>query len=97
MAYALANRAVTEPHMYIALPPDVVLLNDHFKDWATMPEVCAAAQRQGIGWVLDFGTKEVHQGRHVHPGIEHLDGVPGFELVASSGQYAKLYRVTACG
>ncbi len=95
MAYALADRETTSRHTLSTYPADVVTINNSLRDAATDPAVCPAVETTGVRYVLDFGSKEVHDGWHSFPGLENLDASPAFELVTRVGD-AKLYRLLAC-
>ena len=95
LAYALAGRQVVFPHVFVKeINEDRSEVMDHLKE--ASPEACDAAERLGVDYVLDFGAREVHGGKHKYPGIEGLENSPSFELVAAEGD-AKLYRLVACG
>lgn len=94
-AYALAGRKVVVPHPGGTQSPEAGLVLSHLRDAETWPQVCEAAVRENIQFVLDFGTREPYDGSHRYPGIEQLDHSRAVELVAREGD-AKLFRVTAC-
>lgn len=96
LAYALADRQVLMPHALTEVSDEMDLVNDHLADAAEMPEVCAAIEDLDVGFVLDFGDKEVHPGE-THPlrGLRHLDDSPAVRLVDHEGE-AGLYQVVAC-
>lgn len=96
LSYALADRAALIPHIYQEITPDIALLSARLNDAERSPDVCAALERTGVRWVLDFGSAEVHSATHPYPGFEGLDRAPGFELVDSEGPEARLYRIAAC-
>ena len=61
-------------------------------------EVCAAAKRQGVTFLLDFGTDYIpafNDPRSLYPGITLAADSDAFTLVASEG-HAKLYKLTTC-
>lgn len=95
LSYAIADRRALIPHIYQEEDADIELLSERLVDAATDPSVCAAVERTGTRWVLDFGPKEVHGGAHPYPGFTGLDAAEGFELVDIEGE-ARLYRLTAC-
>lgn len=95
MAYALAGRRTTSMHTLSTYSSNVIIINDALRDATTNPEVCPAVKATGVRYVLDFGPKEVHGGRHSFPGLENLQDSPAVELVKQIGD-AKLYRVIAC-
>lgn len=96
MAFALADRNTTSKHTLAAYTPSVLMLNDRLKDAASDPEVCNAVHTAGVGYALNFGTKEVHGGDHGFKGLLIENTTPGFQLLAQVGE-AKLFKVTACG
>ncbi|WP_427869662.1 DUF6541 family protein [Leucobacter luti] len=97
LAFAFADREVVLPHMLMnEISADRIMVMDHLRDAATNPQVCEAADRLGVRYVLDFGRREVHKENHRYKGIERLDRAEGFELVDHEGS-ARLYRLTACG
>ena len=94
-AYALTGVDVYPAKWQVPTGADYLLLAERLHDAAQDPEVCAAVDALGVGYVLDFGLKDTGTGRVEMPGFTDLDGVPGFELVDSEGE-AKLWRITAC-
>lgn len=96
LAYALGGREVLMPHILLDVSDDMELINEHLDDALTDDEVCAALDSLDVGYVLDFGEREVHPGTHPLPGLEDLEDSDVVELVDSEGD-AKLYRITACG
>ena len=97
LAFAIADREVVLPHMLMnEISPDRTTVMEHLREAVTNPKVCEAADRLGVRYVLDFGTREVHRETHRYKGLERLDGADGFELVDQEGS-ARLYRLTACG
>ncbi|WP_315913021.1 DUF6541 family protein [Arthrobacter sp. lap29] len=95
MAYALADRRTTSMHTLSNYSANVTIINDALRDAKTNPEVCPAVKATGVRYVLDFGPKEVHGGRHDFPGLENLKDSPAFEIVTRIGD-AKLFRLIAC-
>jgi hypothetical protein len=95
MAFAIADRNTTSKHTLTTYTPSTLLLNDKLRDASTDPNVCRAAREAGVGYVLDFGTREVHGGNHGFQGLQITDSVPGFKLLARVGE-AKLFQLTAC-
>ena len=71
-------------------------ITQHLQDAATDPAVCAAVIKHNVGFVLDFGDKEVHGEHHVYAGLTDLAHNPSVEKVTSVGA-ASLWRITACG
>lgn len=95
LAYAYTGRHTTTRHTLEYLSPDVVLLHERLDEAADDPEVCAAIQRLGAGYVLDFGPDQINHFENSRAGYDDLADAPGFTLVASEGS-AKLYRIEAC-
>lgn len=95
MAFALGDRLTTSKHTFDIHSPDIDIVNNYLREADTNPEVCPAAKRTGVRFALDFGTHEVHGGRHIYPGLDDLADSPAFELVAKVGD-AKLFKLIAC-
>lgn len=99
LAYALAGRKALQPHILGALPNGAQLVYDHLRDARSDPAVCDAVRELNIGYVLDFGHREVNFGdqrRDVFTGLDDLAGRGAAELIDSQGN-ARLFRITACG
>lgn len=96
LAYAIGGRPVLMPHILVDVSEDAQTVNDHLADAATQPSVCDALRATGVGFVLDFGEREVHNGSHPLPGLDELADSGVVRLVDSQGD-ARLYEVTACG
>lgn len=96
LAYALADRHVLMAHTLTATTPDTNLINDDLDEATLGSAVCAAVKKEDVGYVLDFGSREVNDGHHPFPGLSDLRNSPAVELVAAVGE-ARLYRVVACG
>ena len=96
LAYAIGGREVLMPHILVDVSEDAQTVNDHLADAETQPDVCDALRETGVGFVLDFGDREVHNGSHPLPGLEELEDSRVVRLVDSEGD-ARLYEVTACG
>lgn len=95
-AYALSGRRVLMPHLLMTVTDDMLVLNSLLSTDGDAPEVCAAVQRTGVRYVLDFsadGDFTENDGRF--EGLEGLDQSPFVDLVAREGE-AKLYRITSC-
>ncbi len=95
LVYAFANRIPI-----LARPGvrdlKVLPITQHLQDAATDPAVCASVRANNVGFVLDFGGKEVHGENHVYAGLINLEHNPSVTKVASVGE-ASLWRITACG
>ncbi|WP_367133584.1 DUF6541 family protein [Saccharothrix sp. HUAS TT1] len=85
------------PHVNIAWSADQKYLADNLDDAGRDPEVCRAADRLGVEYLLmanrtfwpwDARTKQ-------YPGLRVSAADPAFELVAEQGSI-KLYRLAAC-
>lgn len=96
LAYAIGGREVLMPHMLVDISDDMELVNEHLDDALTDGEVCDAVDALNVGFVLDFGEREVHPDTHPLPGLEDLADAGVVELVDSEGD-ARLYQITACG
>ncbi|MDJ0316484.1 DUF6541 family protein [Arthrobacter antibioticus] len=95
MAFALGDRWTTSMHTLSTYSHNVEIINAHLRDAATDPEVCLAVKATRVRYVLDFGAREVHGGRHVFAGLDNLENSSAFELVSQVGE-AKLYKLIAC-
>lgn len=95
LAYALADRRVTAPHLLYGMTPLREVVRESLDDAATDPRVCPVLEDGGVDYVLDFGSKGVH-GPRPYEGLDDLDTAPGFREVAREGD-ALLYEITACG
>jgi len=93
LSYALADRRALVPHIFQELSPDMIVITERLNRAGEDPEVCAALERTGTRWVLDFGAAEIHNGDHSYPGLTELDDV--VRLADSEGD-AKLYEIVAC-
>lgn len=96
MAFALADRNTTSKHTLATYTQSELVLNDRLKDVTTDPTVCPAARSEGVSYILNFGTKEVHGGDHGFKGLLVTPSTPGFQLLAQIGE-AQLFKLTACG
>lgn len=93
LSLALADRRALVPHIFQELTPDMALITERLRYATEDPEVCAALERTGTRWVLDFGTAEIHGDDHSYPGLAEIDAVA--RLADSEGD-AKLYEIIAC-
>ena len=95
LVYALANRVplLSRPGVRdTALAP----ITQHLQDAATDPAVCIAVREHKLGYVLDFGDREVHGEHHLYPGITNMATNPSVTIAARVGS-ASLWKITACG
>lgn len=96
LAYALADREVLLPHILVDTTSEMTTVIEELRDAEAGDEVCDAAERTGVEYVLDFGPREVQDiGPHPYPGLERLASSDAFELVDREGG-ARLYRLVAC-
>lgn len=99
LAFALADRRVTDYYMNTKPSPAGAYLAAHLREAASDPEVCAAVHETGARYALVLEPSEIPGplGREfAHAGLTGLDLAPGFEVVDTQGATA-LYRITACG
>jgi len=101
LAYALAQRNVTELYMFspdAENDPDIAVIRASLKDASDDPDVCAALDGEGAGYYLQMdphGIGEVDTDSQ-YPGYVGIDEhTSGFQLIDRSGE-ASLYRITAC-
>lgn len=95
LAYAISGREVLMPHMLMYVDPAGEAINEGLDDAVAGGEVCRAVAERNVGYVLDFGEREVHGGEHPFTGFDDLATSDAVELVTSVGD-AALYRVVAC-
>jgi hypothetical protein len=95
LVYAYTGRPALLPHTQGTPSPDAEIILDKLNKASSEPGVCAALDRLNSRYVLDFGTREVHDGNHQYRGLENLSRTPGFEKVYKVGE-AELYRISAC-
>ena len=97
---ALAGRRMLFPYSSQGdLNADLYTLRFWLNRVGSDQEVCAAAKRQGVTHLLDFGTDYIpafNDPRSLYPGITLAPDSDAFTLVASEG-HAKLYKLTLCG
>lgn len=97
LAYAIADREVTEKHVFGDISSDESFLNMNLRDIDEDPAVCAAVQRSGVDFVLDFGSLDLYG--QVDPadyeGIVNLEPSAGLELVDAVGD-ARLFKIEGC-
>lgn len=97
LAYALAGREVTEMHIFGSPSTDEVFLAQHLAEIEDNPAVCAAVNRVGVGYVLDFGSYDVSgdDDPRGYVGVVDLSPSAHLTLVDSQGD-ARLFRVEGC-
>ncbi|KQM84149.1 DUF6541 family protein [Agromyces sp. Leaf222] len=96
LAYAISDRRVLMPHTLMDISDDVVIINDELDEADADAALCAALEAENVGFVLDFGAREVHGGKHVFTGFDDLASSDSVRLVREVGD-ARLYEITACG
>lgn len=99
LAMALAGRHMLFPYSSQGdLTPDQFTLRFWLNRVGSDEEVCAAAKRLGVTYLLDFGTDYIQAFKDpmsLYPGVTLAGGTPGFTLVAQDG-HAALYELTLC-
>ncbi|MFC4140315.1 MULTISPECIES: DUF6541 family protein [unclassified Microbacterium] len=95
LASAIADRPVLQPHTLMHIDEDTALVDDSLDEAVPGSPVCAAVHRLGVGYVLDFGDREVHGEHHPMPGFDHLAESDSVRLVDQEGA-ARLYEVIGC-
>ncbi len=96
LAYAIANRPVLMPHTLMDVSDPIAAVNDGLDSAQSGDAVCRALADLDVGFVLDFGSQEVHPGKHDFPGLDELARSEAVRLVDSEGA-ARLYEIVACG
>ena len=100
LAMALAGRHMLFPYSSQGdLIPDLYTLRFWLNRVGSDQAVCAAAKRQGVTYLLDFGTDYIpafDNPRSLYSGVTLAAGSEGFTLVAKEG-HAALYKLTLCG
>ncbi|WP_406637128.1 DUF6541 family protein [Pseudarthrobacter quantipunctorum] len=97
-AYAIADRRVLFAHAYTGSNKDRILAAKKLNEASPGSEVCVAADREDIQFVLDFGEHYIDPKRKEvddFPGIEIPKGSPSFVKVDQQGD-AALYRFVGC-
>jgi hypothetical protein len=98
LAYALADRDVTELHIFGSPSADEKFLDGHLRDIDTDPAVCRAVGRVGVTHVLDFAGRDVFDdavAAKTYDGVQGLDATTHLVLIDSQGD-AKLFRIDGC-
>lgn len=98
LAYALADREVTEKHILTQVPDDVLVLDADLSSIDSDPEVCDAVSSAGVTHALDFGDRFVNEGRNMkidYSGLENLREGDHLRLVDSEGD-AQLFEIVGC-
>jgi len=95
LVYAVADRRPLLPAIFGDRRGPTVILMESLRDADTDPEVCEAIREANVGFVLDFGPREVHPGEHPIDGFAELESSDAVRLLDEEGD-ARLYEVTAC-
>lgn len=99
LALALADREVTQRHVFGSPSPELLFLNTHLRDIETDPAVCSTVDELGIDYVLDFGRRDViddPNGAVPYDGIQDLTPSSHLVLIDSQGPEARLFRIEGC-
>jgi hypothetical protein len=98
LAFALADRHVTERHIFGSPSADKLFLDMHLRDIETDPQVCTAVNRLGVDYVLDFGSRDVIDDTAAEAYAGVIDLVPSRRLILvdSEGPNARLFRIDGC-
>lgn len=96
LASAVADRPVLMPHTLMQVSDELETINTGLDTATADGAVCEALEDLNVGFVLDFGTQEVHPGTNPLPGLDSLATSSAVRLVDSQGD-ARLYEIVACG
>lgn len=96
LAFAITGRPVLMPHTLMEISDDLELINDELGEATPGSAVCSAVDDLDVGFVLDFGGREVHPGEHLYPGLTDLERSDSVRLVDEQGD-ARLFEIVACG
>lgn len=97
-AYMVSGRHVLYPHVIPFMNEDKDLIAEALRDAQKDPEVCAAAERLNVKYVITSDELIYLPGNPnntKYPGLEHLDQAPGFVEVARVGAN-RLYKLEDC-
>lgn len=97
-AFAIANRRVLFPHAYTGSNPDRLLVAKTLNQATAGSEACAAAKRENVGFLLDFGE------HYIDPLRTEVNDFPGISVPPDSSAFVKvdqqgsaiLYRFVGC-
>lgn len=95
LVYAFSGRQAMLPAVGTSPSSSEKLILNRLNSAAKDPGVCDVIRKENSFFVLDFGLREVHGGKHPYPGLAKLSEATGFQLVDSQGE-ARLYEVKAC-
>lgn len=97
LLWTLAGRQVLFPHLTGVWSPEQRVIAERLRDVSSDPSVCEAVRSTGVGYALT-GPLTLWSWdplARTFPGLDDLDGAPGFDLLADDGE-TRLYRITAC-
>lgn len=95
LAYALADRKTLQLHILSALSPQIQAIDTGLRDAPADAAACSAIRDLHVGYVLDFGTQEIHYEDHPYHGVEDLQGSSAVQLIDQQGS-ARLYKIAVC-
>lgn len=98
-AYAISNRRVLFAHAYTGSNKDRLLVAQRLNQASPESEVCAAARRENVRFLLDFGDQYIDPKRtevNDFPGLDGAASSPAFVRIDQQGA-AVLYRFVGCG
>ncbi|EFQ81787.1 hypothetical protein HMPREF0063_12989 [Aeromicrobium marinum DSM 15272] len=95
LALALADRRVLMPHLLMDIGADTARVNRSLRFATPGSETCAAIDRLGVDFVLDFGEQQINNYEVTYPGLENLERSDAVEEIDREGE-AVLYRVVGC-
>lgn len=98
LVYAISGRETTELHIFGSPSDDEVYLDRNLDKIGDDADVCAAVNRTGVDFVLDFGSIDL-DGKDDpagYAGIVDLQPSDHLELVDSQGDDARLFRIEGC-
>ncbi len=89
LLWTLADRQVLFPHLTGVWSPEQRVVAERLRDAAADPSVCEAVRSTGVGYALT-GPLTLWSWDPLarsFPGLDDLDGVPGFEMLAEDGPH----------
>ncbi|MBH0129659.1 DUF6541 family protein [Salinibacterium sp. NK8237] len=95
LVYAIADREAMLPHVGGFDTAESRLIGEHLRDADRYTNVCDALMTLEVGYVLDFGTREIHGEVHNFGGLTRLASSDAVEPLYTSGDVG-LYKITAC-
>ncbi|MDT0167631.1 DUF6541 family protein [Pseudarthrobacter sp. BRE9] len=95
LAYAFADRKLVQLHILSAVPPGTAPLLNGPAPAKDDPVVCPTVESLRIGYILDFGHREVHGRDSGYKGLDALIAAGMATLEDAQGE-AKLYKLNLC-